>query len=255
MTHTLMAHLVAGYPSERDAFTVAQALADGGVAYLEIQFPFSDPSADGPAIQAACQAAIEGGFTVNRGFDFVRRVREKTGVPVFIMSYAGLVFNRGVSDFAQAARSAGAEGLIVPDLCPGMDEGLYAACRETGISAVPVTVPTMPESRITALEAVRPEYVYAALRTGITGTYTELGDENMRFLDRLNTLGAKVMAGFGIREHAQVVALTKHVHAAIVGSAFVEIVTEQCRNDTTTGLAGLAKAIRTKARDLCEQPN
>ena len=222
----IMAHMVSFFPDRDRSMAVAEGLVAGGASYLEIQFPFSDPSADGPAIQAACRGALEAGFTVDDGFRFVAEVKRRFDVPIFIMTYASLIYARGVREFISAGCDAGALGFILPDLTFDYDEGVHEIAEEFRTNVMPVIVTTMSKDRLRLLEERRPGYLYVALRHGITGTRTELGTENLGFLDRLRPLGAKVMAGFGISERDQVEALEPHVHAAIVGSALVRTVAE-----------------------------
>ncbi len=241
VTERIMAHLVAGYPDEQGALAAALGLAEGGASFLEVQFPFSDPTADGPLIQEACDAALRGGFRVAGGFELVRRLRGETGLPVFIMSYAGLVVARGIEAFLQEAARAGAEGLIVPDLPVDADEGLYARGRELGLAVVPVAVPDTRPQRLALMAATGARYLYAALRRGITGQPTELGPENLAFLSRAADLGLKVLAGFGIQSRAQVRALCPHAHAVVVGSRFVQAI--------RGAAAGGPGAVRAAARE------
>lgn len=225
-TPKLMAHMVAGYPDWERSFEVARALADGGADYIELQFPFSDPSADGPAIQGACSAALESGFRLKEGFRLLQAIRERIGIEVFLMSYGSPVFSRGVEPFVSQAAELGVTGLIVPDLPFDHDEGLYAACKSHGVEAVPVAVVTLPEERIEQIIALKPAYLYASLRRGITGTKTEIGEENIRFLDRFAEIDTEVLGGFGISERSQVEALAGHVHTVVVGSAIVRTIAE-----------------------------
>ena len=220
----IMAHMVPFYPDLERSLAVAEGIVEGGASYLEVQFPFSDPTADGPAIQAACQAALHAGFTVDQGFAFIRQITARTDVPVFIMTYASIIYAKGVDRFITAGTDAGAAGFILPDLPFDHDEGAYAAAARHKTAIMPVIVTTMPEGRLQILTERRPEFIYVALRSGITGSRTELGDENLGFLDRLRPLGARVMAGFGISERAQVRVLAPHVHAAIVGTVLVRTV-------------------------------
>lgn len=223
----LMCHLVAGYPGRDRTLPAAEAMAEGGAKYLEIQFPFSDPAADGPIIQDACTRALEEGFTVDEGFrligDIVRRL---PGIPVFLMTYGSLAVRPGIEVFLRRACDAGAAGVIIPDLPFDYDEGLYEAGAKTGISVVPVVVPGTAPARIEAIRRLAPRDVYAALRTGITGSKTELGPENLAFLDGLKGWGARIFAGFGISTKAQVDALMPHAEAAVAGSHFVRIIRE-----------------------------
>lgn len=222
----LMTHMVAYFPTREASLDVAAALAEGGASYLEVQFPFSDPSADGGSIQSACTRALDQGFTVDGGFALVAEIAKRTGIPIFIMSYGNLVFRRGIDRFVEGAKAAGAGGLIVPDLMPGYDERLFAEGARQGMDIVPVVAPSISDERLSMVTAVRPAYLYAALRVGITGSYTEIGESNRLFLQRLERVGAKILAGFGIRTHEQVAALSSEVHALIVGSALVELILE-----------------------------
>ncbi|TVQ36204.1 MAG: tryptophan synthase subunit alpha [Spirochaetaceae bacterium] len=219
-----MAHMIPWFPDRERSFTIARALLDAGVGYLEVQFPYSDPTADGPAIQKACADALDAGFRVADGFEYLERLRAHRDVPIFLMSYAGLVYRRGVAEFVRRAADHGVTGLIVPDLPPGSDEGLYEAAQRYAISAVPVLVVTARQARIDAVAAVRPAYIYAALRSGITGRRTVIDSDSLAFLDRLRPIGAELMAGFGVQSAEQVQALAGHVETVVVGSAFVRVV-------------------------------
>ncbi|MGM0675583.1 MAG: tryptophan synthase subunit alpha [Spirochaetota bacterium] len=221
---SIMSHLVAHYPSGPASLEVARELTEAGVSFLELQFPFSDPTADGPAIQAACTTALEAGFRTELGFEMVETLNRETEVPIFIMTYASIAVAHGVEWFVARARDAGAHGLIVPDLPPDYDEGLYAAGRNAGLHVVPVLVPSTPSRRVEAALAAEPAYVYAALRKGITGSRTEVGPENIAFLEQLRARGVHVMAGFGIRTREQVEALSDHADTVVVGSAFVDAI-------------------------------
>jgi tryptophan synthase alpha chain len=219
-----MAHLVAYYPSAPASLAVGRELIDAGVSFLELQFPFSDPTADGPAIQAACTSALEAGFRTEYGFEMVHTLTAESDVPLFIMTYASVAVAHGIEWFVGKAADAGASGLIVPDLPPDYDEGLYDAGAAAGLHVVPVLVPTAAPGRIDAALARRPAYVYAGLRKGITGAATEIGEDNLAFLARVREAGVHVMAGFGIRSREQVEALGGYADTVVVGSAFVETV-------------------------------
>lgn len=218
----LMAHMVAGYPDLDGSLAVAAALVAGGADYLEIQFPFSDPSADGPVIEKASHAALASGFTVDDGFRLLKVIGAMAGAPLFVMTYASIVHARGVGRFTQDAARVGVRGLIVPDLPPDYDEGLYRAGAKAGLAIVPVLSPNIPEERLEMVRAMRPEYVYTALRSGVTGRKTELDDDANRYLARVAAVGARIIAGFGVRSREQMAALSGKVHAAAVGSYFIE---------------------------------
>ena len=136
---TFMAHLVASFPDQDGSLRVGQAMVDGGAKLLEVQFPFSDPTADGIYIQRACAEALSKGFTVDEGFQLVEQLTALPRAPdIFVMVYANLAFRPGIELFLTRCREAGAHGVIVPDLPPDYDEGLYAAGRELRLEVVPV---------------------------------------------------------------------------------------------------------------------
>lgn len=215
----LMTHMVAFYPDRAASLRVARGLMDGGCAYLEVQFPFSDPTADGPDIQAACDRALQSGFSVGDGFRLVSEISAAAKVPLFIMSYANLLFTRGMERFLADSREAGASGVIVPDLPEGYDEGLFGLPGRLGLAAVPVVSPSMKEKRLAQVTRLGAQYIYATLRTGTTGPRTEIDPGIVQFLSRIH--GARVLGGFGISSPEQVRAVAPLVHAVVVGSALV----------------------------------
>ncbi|MGL1894600.1 MAG: tryptophan synthase subunit alpha [Spirochaetaceae bacterium] len=224
MNKQIVSHLIAGFPTLEDSFNVAKGLIDGGGFALEIQIPFSDPSADGPTIEAACCSSLEKGFKVEHGFDLIKRVKEYSPkTPIYIMSYASVIFTKGIEEFVKKAKEYGVKGLIIPDLTVGSDEGLYKIGYKHGVDIVPVLVTSVPKSRVEEiLEVNKSEWVYIALRGGITGTYTNITQENLDFLTYVKSKNVKVMAGFGIQSSEQVSLLDKHVDASVVGSYFVK---------------------------------
>lgn len=218
-----MAHLVAAFPDWETSLRVGEAMIDGGAELLEVQFPFSDPTADGPFIQRACADALAAGFAVADGFRLVEQLAGRPAAPgVFVMVYANLAFRPGIEAFLTRCRDAGARGVIVPDLPPDYDEGLYAAGRALGLEVVPVVPVTARAERLRAVvERSRTRSLYTALRKGVTGGYTRISGDSIRFLREAKALGVAVMAGFGLAERAQVDALARLVDTVIVGSAFI----------------------------------
>ena len=169
----LMAHQVAGYPEDETAIAAAEALIAGGTGILEVQLAFSDPSADGVAIQTACSTVLSKGYTVKQGLEYISKIRKlHPEIPVFLMTYGCLVYRPGVENFVKMAHDAGVSGLIVPDLPFDCDEGLTAACKKYGMHNIPVAAPSMTEERLNKMATAGFKYIYTALRAGITGTKT-----------------------------------------------------------------------------------
>lgn len=228
----LMAHLVAGFPDKEGCHAVAQGLVEGGASYLEVQIPFSDPSADGPAIRDACARSLASGYTVQDSLDFIAELNKAyPDVPVFVMAYASLLVTPGTAAFVDAMARRAVRGLIVPDLPFDNDEGLAEACAAASsngasINAVPVAAPSMRKSRLEQMAALGRPYIYAALRTGITGTRTEIDEGTAEFLSSCKGGSSKVLGGFGIRSGSQAQKIAPLVHAVVAGSVFVDAVNE-----------------------------
>jgi len=245
--YRIMTHMVAFYPDKEQSFLVAQALIDGGASYIELQFPFSDPTADGPVIQAACGRALEAGFSLQEGFELAERIGSYGNVPVFIMTYANPVIAMGMKAFINRAQEAGVKGLIIPDLVPGADEGLYAAGKAAGMPIVPVVVPSISGDRLNEITALNEKYLYVALRSGITGRETEISPEIITFLDACSGTGMLSFGGFGIRSPEQIAALQPHVHSPVVGSALVQVITQHSGENADS----IYTAVRDFTRRLC----
>ncbi|OIP44316.1 MAG: tryptophan synthase subunit alpha [Fibrobacteres bacterium CG2_30_45_31] len=244
----LMAHLVAGFPNHETSLAVADALVAGGAKILEIQLAFSDPSADGPAIQAACVQALENGFSTEKGLAFVAEVHKRhPNIPLFVMTYASLAYTPGIENFVRMNKEVGVSGLIIPDLPFDNDEGLTAACKKYGMENIPVAAPSMTPERLDKLVHAGFPYLYAALRAGITGQTTVIDAETLSFIDAAAKRGAKILGGFGIRNGEQSHVLCSHVYAVVAGSVFVNIILDLAKTPEK-----IPAAIEAKAKELSE---
>ena len=242
----LMSHLVAGYPTDDVALLVARSLVQGGADILEIQLPFSDPSADGPAIQAACTQVLSRGYKTSDGLAFIARVkREFPQTPIYIMSYGSLIYTPGVESFCQKAASCGVNGMIIPDFPFDHDEGLTASCANNGMENIPVAAPSMADERLEKLAHAGFAHIYAALRTGITGSKTVISENTLAFLKRLGEGGSLIYGGFGISNGEQSATLSSCVEAVVAGSVFVRLIAQY---SATPDL--LAAKIEEKARKI-----
>jgi tryptophan synthase alpha chain len=246
----LMAHLVAGYPTNELALTAARALIKGGADILEIQLPFSDPSADGPAIQTACTKVLERGYKTADGLNFIAQIhKEFPQTTIYLMSYGSLIYTPGVENFCKKAAQAGVKGMIIPDLPFDHDESLTESCIKNGMINIPVAAPSMAPERLHKLAHAGFPYIYAALRTGITGTETTINQQTLDFISKVREGGSKVYGGFGISSGTQSKILSPHVEAIVAGSIFVRTITQ---NQTDPQL--LSQAVESKAQELTAHP-
>lgn len=242
----LMSHLVAGYPTDELSLTAARALVAGGADILEIQLPFSDPSADGPAIQGACTEVLSRKYRTSDGLKFIETLhKEFPEVQIYIMSYGSLIYTPGVKEFCKKAASVGVKGMIIPDLPFDFDEGLTEACKENGMINIPVAAPSMSPERLKKMANAGFPYIYAALRTGITGTDTKIDDDTLNFLKAVGEGGSKIYGGFGISNGVQSGALADSVDAVVAGSVFVRIIAENKGNKEN-----LFEAVKAKAAEI-----
>ena len=244
MKDRLVCHLIANYPDFDQSLKIAEALAAGGAESIEVQFPFSDPSADGPYILKACDAALKAGFTVDKGFQLVRSIIKKTKLDVYIMSYANILLTRGIEEFVKKSKAIGVRGLIIPDLTMNNDEGLLETGRKYDISIIPVVTLTTPLKRVNEILAHQPEYVYAVLRKGITGESTAITERNITFLKHLSGKGVKILGGFGINSREQVKALAPFLYASVAGTVFVKKI-DAGSEDISLGLRKLVSSLIT----------
>lgn len=243
----LMSHLVAGYPTDELSFEAASAMVKGGADILEIQFAFSDPSADGPAIQEACTEVLNRNYRVADGFAFIEKLHKAfPQTTIYIMSYGSLVYTPGIENFCKRASEVGVRGMIIPDLPFDHDEGLTKACEKFGMENIPVASPSMSEERLSKMAGAGFKHIYGALRVGITGTNTVIDQATLDFISKLKSGGAGVYGGFGISTGEQSKAIADAVEAVVAGSVFVRLIRENAPDAKK-----LSAAVEAKARELC----
>jgi len=223
-TRGLAPYVTAGDGGLETTLAVLHALDRAGAACVELGLPFSDPIADGPVLQAAADRALAAGTTFDGVLEMLARFREKSALPVVIMSYANPLLRRGWEVSARAIREAGGSGLLVADLPVEEGDAMRDAAEDAGIAPIFFVSPTTSEERmVRAIEASR-GFVYAIGRFGVTGARTELDPGCQAFLARVRgwSNGLPVAVGFGIATAADVRAAVEHADLAIVGSALVK---------------------------------
>ncbi|MEW5895951.1 MAG: tryptophan synthase subunit alpha [Candidatus Omnitrophota bacterium] len=233
MSIKIMTHLVAGFP-DPDGFRKAlKGLKEGGSDILELQIPFSDPTADGPVITNACEQAIARGFKVHQTFDYIQQARQEGFERIIVMTYANIAFNYGIKKYVVDLKSAGVEAALVPDLPLEDEEGFYQCAFENGLEPMPVAVVGMPAGRLELLNGKPFKKIYISLRAGTTGKTTDISQETQEFLDTLSKY--ERFAGFGIRSREQVQLLQGHAEAAVIGSYFTSLIQDACLSKKDIG--------------------
>ncbi len=220
------AFVMLGDPDPPASARVLDALVEGGADMIEVGFPFSDPIADGPVIQAASGRALASGVRTAECFDMIASFRTRhPHVPVGILTYANLVLARGRRYFFERAAEAGADSLLIADLPSLEAEPWTEEMRETGLEPVLIAAANTPAETLRRIARLSGGYTYCVTRPGITGTHTQARfDPNL--VHRLNALGApSPVFGFGIStpEHVRA-ALGAGAAGVICGSAIVSLV-------------------------------
>lgn len=224
----LMTHIVVGYPSLAESLEIVDAMVEGGVDVMELQFPFSEPMADGPVILAANQKALARGATVKRCFDFAAEVTRKHPIPFLVMSYYNLLFRAGVAEFVERMRGAGLAGAIVPDLPPEEGGEYLAAMDSAGLDPIFIFSPSTSDERLRAIAARARGFVYCVARKGVTGVHTSFSAEIDAYLGRCRRATSLPLAlGFGVQDAADVSFLRGKVDIAVVGSATLRLIDER----------------------------
>jgi tryptophan synthase alpha chain len=219
----LVTFLMAGDPDPKTSLAIASALPKAGADVIELGMPFTDPMADGPAIQAAGLRALAAGQTMVKTLALVRAFRKSDDVtPIVLMGYYNPIYVYGVDRFLVDAKAAGVDGLIVVDLPPEEDQELCLPALKAGFNFIRLATPTTDEGRLPAVLAHTSGFVYYVSITGITGSaapnLSKVGAAVAR-IKRHTKL--PVAVGFGVRTAKDARAIAKYADAVVVGSALV----------------------------------
>jgi tryptophan synthase alpha chain len=219
----LITFLTAGDPNQGVFEEILLGLPAAGADLIELGMPFSDPMADGPAIQAASLRALNAGADMGRTLALVRRFRQTDDeTPIILMGYYNPIYSYGVADFLNDARMAGVDGLIVVDLPPEEDSELCVPALEAGLNFIRLATPTTDDARLPVVLHNTSGFVYYVSVLGITGTKSARHDQVHEAVKRLQRhTDLPVAVGFGIKTADDVREITKSAAAAVVGSAIV----------------------------------
>lgn len=219
----LVTFVMAGDPDFETSLAIVAALPKAGADVIEIGMPFSDPMADGPAIQAAGKRALDGGQTLAKTIDLVRRFREGDGeTPIVLMGYYNPIYVYGGERFLADAEAAGVDGLIVVDLPPEADDELCLPALARGLNFIRLATPTTDDRRLPAVLANTSGFVYYVSITGITGAATPNADLVGGAVARIKRhTDLPVAVGFGVRDAATARAIGAKADGVVVGSALV----------------------------------
>jgi tryptophan synthase alpha chain len=219
----LVTFLTAGDPDPETSLAILTALPAAGADVVELGMPFTDPMADGPAIQMSSQRALKAGQTLQKTLDMVRSFRNTdTTTPIVLMGYYNPIYIYGVDRFLVAAKSAGVDGLIVVDLPPEEDEELCLPALKAGLNFIRLATPTTDDRRLPAVLANTSGFVYYVSITGITGAAAPDPGKVTGAVTRIKRhTKLPVAVGFGVRTAEQAAAIASGADGVVVGSALV----------------------------------
>ncbi|HLJ43396.1 MAG TPA: tryptophan synthase subunit alpha [Candidatus Binataceae bacterium] len=219
----LVAFISAGDPSLAATESFVLSLADAGADVIELGVPFSDPVADGPAIQRSSERALRAGATLAGVLDLVASIRRKSDVPLVLFSYYNPVLQMGVERFASRAAEAGADGVLITDLTPEESGDYRRIVQEHGLDTIFLAAPTSTDERLARIAEVTSGFLYVISRTGVTGARESLPEDLPALVRRVRRATAlPVAVGFGVSLPGQVSVLGGLADAAVVGSALVQ---------------------------------
>lgn len=245
----LIAFLTAGDPTVESTPDLLDSLVKNGVDIIELGMPFSDPMADGPAIQKANLRALAAKTSYNDIFKIAAEFRKRhSDTPLILMGYANTMTFKGSDNFAESAKKAGVDGIICVDIPPEEDASLGAAVRQKAMDTIRLATPTSDEARLKVILNGASGFLYYVSVAGVTGLQQATETSIDAAIDRIKAVtDLPVAVGFGIRSPEQAAAVAKKADAVVVGSAFVSCIEDAVthRKDPNTALEKLAKELST----------
>lgn len=242
----LIVYLTAGDPSLTVTKEIILSLDRARVDILEIGVPFSDPTADGPVIQAASHRALTAGATLAGILDMIDEVRQVSEIPIVLFGYYNPILSYGAERFAVKAREVGVDGILVVDLPPEEAGELRCYTDTAGIDFISLIAPTTTDERIRTITDNSGGFLYYISITGVTGTAKPEVSDIQRDVKRIRAItDLPVAVGFGISTPEQAREIAPHADGIVIGSAFVRLIEESAgKNNGVNIVAGYAKEIK-----------
>lgn len=231
----LVAFITAGDPNPETSLKILSGLPKAGADMIELGMPFSDPMADGPAIQLASQRALNNGGSMINTLEMVSRFRqEDDATPIILMGYYNPIHRYGSQRFLNDAMSVGVDGLIIVDLPPEEDDELCHACLTTGLNWIRLTTPTSDNNRLSRILKNSSGFIYHVAIAGITGTRSAEIDNLESTVKRIRAqTSLPIAVGFGIKSQSQVKDVGRFADAVVVGSALVNAIKSALEENLT----------------------
>jgi tryptophan synthase alpha chain len=247
----LVTYVMAGDPDPETSLAVLKSLPTAGADIVEFGMPFTDPMADGPAIQAAGLRALKAGQNTPKTLELVRRFREADrDTPLILMGYFNPIYQYGVERFLADAGEAGVDGLIVVDLPPEEDDELCLPALKAGLAFIRLATPTTDERRLPAVLANTAGFVYYVSITGITGAATPDFGKVATAVERIKRHTAlPVVVGFGVKNGRHAAAIAEAADGVVVGTAVVDAL-KGSLDESGRATSQTVEAVTTLVREL-----
>jgi len=220
----LMTHIVLGYPSFEASSNFIETMVEAGVDLMELQIPFSEPTADGPVIAHANQRALENGVTVADCLEFAQQAVHQYDIPFLIMTYYNIPFAYGLNRFVSVLADSGLQGAIIPDIPPEEGREYLSAMQQQGLAPILIYAPTTSLERMQYLATFATGFIYCVARKGVTGEATNFSDELATYLNKCRQGTSLPLAlGFGIKERSDIEFLKGKADIAVIGSQTIRV--------------------------------
>ncbi|HBB49407.1 TPA: tryptophan synthase subunit alpha [Candidatus Nomurabacteria bacterium] len=231
----MMPFLVAGFPNFSQSLKILKVLSQHS-DLLEIGFPYSDPLADGPVIQKADQVALKAGSTTSKVFELIKNLRLTTEIPITVLVYANLVYQRGIEKFYRDARNAGIDGVLIPDV-PFEEISIFLkAAKKYNIDNIYLIATTTTPRRLNKITKVAQGYLYLTSVVGITGTQKDIPRKTLQYIKQIKRqTRLPIAVGFGISNLSQVKKLKINgADGVIIGSSLIKLIQKSNTNNPQT---------------------
>ena len=224
--------IVAGDPDFETSLEIVKTYVESGADALEIGFAFSDPVADGPTVQEADIRALKSGITTVKGFEFIRKIREFTSIPIGLLVYYNLIYKMGIDEFYQTANESGVNAILAADLPPEEAKDAVNASEKYGIEQIFMVAQTTSNERLRKISKMCKGFLYVVAVMGVTGARKELEISTVELVERVKShSNLPIVVGFGISkpDHVKNV-IDSGADGAIVASALLDIITENLQD-------------------------
>ena len=238
--------IVAGDPDFSSSLEIVKTFVENGADALEIGFPFSDPVADGPTVQEADLRALDAGMTTKKGFEFIKRIREFTAIPIGILVYYNLIYKMGMDEFYMSARENGVNAILAADLPPEEAGDALTASKKYGVQQIFMAAQTTSNQRLAKISQICDGFLYVVAVMGVTGARGDLEMSTVDLIERVKRhTDLPLSVGFGISkpEHVRDV-IKSGADGAIVASAILNIIQDNLQDKTI---------MKEKIGDFCRQ--